>query len=359
MTEAETSAVAEAAAETAAEVAAEVAPEAEADTRMLVEEWMSRDPECVASLTPLSDVAAMMGIRRHSCVVVVDNQKAVGLISERDLVRELSRVLNGQVADATASDAMSAPVVTVDCGQPLDEATRVMASNKIRRLVVVNAEQAIVGIVTQSDLMRAHVESAKQQQQVLEAQVAERTAELESAVEQLETLSRVDPLMGIGNRRAMEESLAIAHQRSLRYQRTYSVILLDVDKFKPYNDTYGHPRGDRVLRDVAREVTACVRMLDRVYRYGGEEILVLLPETGPEGTVAVAERIRHSVAALAIEHRSSEHEILTVSAGIATSVPRGDGSIPGVLDLLAAADRSLYNAKGSGRNRLGPVETPD
>ncbi|NNF67243.1 MAG: GGDEF domain-containing protein, partial [Gammaproteobacteria bacterium] len=307
----------------------------------------------------ISEVSLLMSQRKHSCVIVCEQDKAVGLISERDVVRVLAEVLSGKAADMTAGDFMSSPVISIQSDRSVEEAYRLMRSRGIRRLLVADEHNAPAGILTQSDLMRAHLQTVEHYQKTLEARVAERTARLESANEQLEALARVDPLMNIGNRRAMEEALAVAHQRSLRYQRTYSIILLDVDKFKAFNDTYGHPRGDRVLRDIAREVTGCVRNLDTVYRYGGEEVLILLPETDTDGAMMVADRIRSAVAGMETEHRSSEHKVVTISAGIATSVPRKDGSIPGVLDLLGAADQSLYQAKDEGRNRLGRVVKPE
>lgn len=318
---------------------------------------MSRAVDRVARDTPLAEVAALMGEHEHSCVLVCDDERAVGLISERDMVRALARVLSGEQA-GTAAELMSSPVITIAASEPIDAATRAMTSHRIRRLVAVDADGNLAGLLSQSDLTRAHLARIESHQSLLEARVAERTAELEAVNEQLETLSRIDPLMGIGNRRAMEEALAMAHQRAARYGRSYSVILLDVDHFKLYNDSYGHPRGDRALRDVGAEIAGAIRMLDTAYRYGGEEMLVLLPETGEEGAQSVAERICRSVAALAIEHKGSPQGILTLSAGLATSHPQPDGSSPGILDLLGAADRSLYGAKDSGRNRIGEVAYP-
>lgn len=322
-----------------------------------VEQWMSRDVDRVSTSASLAEVAALMGAHEHSCVLVCDAERPVGLISERDMVRALAAVLSGERA-GTAADLMSSPVVTIAAAEPIDEATRSMTAHRIRRLVAVDHDGNVAGLLSQSDLTRAHLARIEAHQTLLEARVAERTAELEAVNEQLETLSRIDPLMGIGNRRAMEEALAMAHQRATRYARSYSVMLLDIDHFKLYNDTYGHPRGDRVLRDVGAEIASAIRMLDTAYRYGGEEMLVLLPETGEDGARSVAERICRSVAALAIEHRRSPHGIVTLSAGLATSHPQPDGSAPGILDLLDAADRSLYGAKNAGRNRIGAITYP-
>ena len=322
-----------------------------------VDTWMSRELVHVAPDATLVEITSLMSSRERSCVLVCEQSAAVGLITERDLVRILARTLGGE-AVGRAADVMSSPVVTIRAGRPAEEATRRMTEHRIRRLVVVDENDCAVGLVTQSDMVRAHLASIAEHQKQLEARVAERTAELEVANEQLETLSRIDPLMNIGNRRAMEEAMAMAHQRATRYGRTYSVILLDIDHFKAYNDLYGHPRGDRVLRDVGREVTGCTRVLDTVYRYGGEEVLVLLPETAEEGTRAVAERILRSIAALAIEHNGSSFGVVTISAGMATSRPRDDGEVAGNLELLDAADRSLYEAKDAGRNRLGTLLYP-
>lgn len=319
---------------------------------------MSRAVDRVAPDATLAEIAALMGTHHHSCVLVCEGERPVGLISERDLVRVLARVLAGEQA-GTAGDIMSSPVVSIAAGEPVDEASRKMATHRIRRLVVLDDDGVLAGLLSQSDLTRAHLARIEAHQTLLEARVAERTAELESANEQLETLSRIDPLMGIGNRRAMEEALAMAHQRATRYGRAFAVMLLDLDYFKAYNDTYGHPRGDGVLRDFAREAKGAIRMLDTAYRYGGEEVLVLLPETDEEGAQAVADRIVRSVAGLAIEHKGSPHAIVTVSAGLAVALPRPDGTTPRILDLLDAADRSLYAAKEAGRNRVGAVGYPD
>lgn len=185
----------------------------------------------------------------------------------------------------------------------------------------------------------------------LEELVEERTAELKVANERLQELSRVDGLTGIANRRRLDEELDREWKRMLREKRPLSVVLCDIDHFKLYNDTYGHQAGDDCLAKVAQAIKDSVnRPGDLTARYGGEEFCLVLPETSGQGAAQIAELVRMNVAALKLEHKSSEvAEMVTLSLGVATLIP-DTGSQPSVL--VEAADRALYQAKGNGRNRV-------
>lgn len=171
------------------------------------------------------------------------------------------------------------------------------------------------------------------------------------AEEKLASLARTDGLTGLANRRAFDETLALEWRRAARDQTPLSLLLLDIDHFKLFNDAYGHPAGDGCLRRVAAEVQAAVRRpADLAARYGGEEIALLLPNTAAPGAAAVAEQVRVAIERLGIPHAGNgaiDH--VTVSLGVATAIP-GAGSEPGLL--LAAADAALYRAKRDGRNRM-------
>jgi diguanylate cyclase (GGDEF)-like protein len=132
----------------------------------------------------------------------------------------------------------------------------------------------------------------------------------------------------------------------------YSLALFDVDHFKGYNDSYGHPEGDQVLRGIARTLCQVVRTSDSVYRYGGEELLVLLPETPLAGAQVLAERAREAVFDLRIRSAVSPLGWVSVSGGVASSHRPGEGAPLSWHEPLARADAALYEAKQSGRNRV-------
>ena len=163
---------------------------------------------------------------------------------------------------------------------------------------------------------------------------------------ELETLSRTDALTGAQNRRAFDDALKTEVERSKRYGYPLSVILLDLDHFKAINDQYGHPVGDAVLKQFAGVARGAFRESDVVYRYGGEEFAVLLPHTPLEGALIAARRVVKAAAESSLEVGPARLSV-TVSAGVAC-LPGGQA---GAGDIVAAADRALYEAKRGGRNQ--------
>lgn len=189
--------------------------------------------------------------------------------------------------------------------------------------------------------LTARVRAALARKRALERRIL-RTGELER-------LSVIDGLTGVINRRAFDELFERECRRSVRDGRPLSLIMIDIDHFKAYNDHYGHVEGDECLRAVARALQrAALRPGDRVARYGGEEFVMLLPGTNDEGVEHVARALRRVVAALKIPHgHSPTAPYLTISLGVATA-PSGVVASPRAL--IEAADSGLYLAKGNGRN---------
>jgi diguanylate cyclase (GGDEF)-like protein len=184
----------------------------------------------------------------------------------------------------------------------------------------------------------------------LEQVVAERTRELREANLRLERLATTDGLTGVYNHRRFQEALAQETLRSGRNGRPFSVLFLDVDHFKRFNDAMGHPAGDELLRQLAALLARELRSSDLVARYGGEEFGVILADTGKDRALQVAERLR---AAVELElNDTARAPYVTVSVGAATY--GFDGETP--RQLVGAADRALYVAKHTGRNRVAAAD---
>lgn len=168
------------------------------------------------------------------------------------------------------------------------------------------------------------------------------TGELRTMLVRLDEAARTDHLTGLLNRRAFSETFENEVARASRTARPLGVVMLDLDGFKAYNDRHGHPTGDAALRRLSAVLTRTTRSIDHLARVGGEEFAILTPETGPAGTLAMAERLRR-----AIEIEFSERDLLTASFGVATYPENGSD----VAQLFAAADAAMYEAKAAGRNR--------
>lgn len=168
---------------------------------------------------------------------------------------------------------------------------------------------------------------------------------------QLNALATEDGLTGIPNRRKLDESLKKDWNTAVRNQEFISLLLLDIDYFKQYNDHYGHQAGDECLKSVANILKSMVeRATDTVARYGGEEFAVVLPNTPSDGAKVVAERIRKAIENAAITHEYSiVSKKLTVSIGVASFIPQPGQAIESILNV---ADKALYRSKDNGRNRV-------
>ena len=185
-------------------------------------------------------------------------------------------------------------------------------------------------------------------------ELAEFRAELQRLNRELAEQARTDPLTQLGNRLRLREDLDTLHARAQRRGATYSIAMCDLDHFKTYNDTYGHPQGDAALQQVAAIIAADLRTGDSAYRYGGEEFVLLLADASLPGAVKATERIRAAVESLAIPHRGNNPPgILTISAGVAAFTPDIDASA-----IIEQADQAMYTAKQHGRNRVAAPMVP-
>lgn len=282
----------------------------------------------------LSEVVTTMRDTRSSCFMVCDGDSAVGIVTERDIVGLFAGCLsdNKLMLDVPVADVMTPNPYCVREKTTLYEALTIAREKRLRHLPVVDANERLVGIVTQADMANTYV------------QLMENQLELEAVNKELQNLSNEDALMKIGNRRAMEADLDYAESVSVRYKNIYAIALIDVDYFKKYNDHYGHQEGDEALKRIAQAIKVRIRKSDKVYRYGGEELLLLMPETDSDGSLTAVDQVRTSIEQLAMVNDESPFGVVTVSVGV---VSRSEGKWR---DMVEAADKALYQAKKDGRN---------
>lgn len=208
--------------------------------------------------------------------------------------------------------------------------------------------------------IHAHSRSYLAQLQRDEAfrELRELQKELEAKNAELQRLSAIDGLTGIPNRRSFDEYIEKEWGRAVREETCLSLLLIDIDFFKKYNDGYGHQGGDDCLQKVAAALAGTMRRAsDMVARYGGEEFAVVLPNTDLEGAMVIAEELRQSVEKLALKHEFSDAgDIVSISLG-AAGIPPQCGDDPA--SLIALADEALYGAKAAGRNRVCAAKKGD
>ncbi|QEX24362.1 hypothetical protein FRZ61_43030 [Hypericibacter adhaerens] len=274
----------------------------------------------------LREAAGRMASHNVGALVVTDDGgKLVGIVSERDLARAIARY-GGGVADRPVSDVMTRSVITCSGHQGVADMLSLMTANHIRHLPVLEGDR-LVGMVS--------------------------TRELTQAYEALQAQANTDALTGLSNRRHFLESLDIEWARSRRYGRPLSVAMIDVDRFKRVNDTYGHEAGDRVLSVLARHFDRQLRAVDRTGRLGGEEFAALFPETDVRGARVACDRLLRAIRGTEVDIDGAKISF-TVSIGLTRANPGPDGN-PGTEDpaaILKRADGLLYAAKSQGRDRI-------
>ncbi len=288
----------------------------------------------------LDDALALLDMPSDAVVIMREN-RPVGILTAKDAVR----LIGGAVSFAEPVERfMSTPLDTVGPTLNIREALDYLQERHFKRLVVHTERGGLLGLVTQrelvaiaysrwTDLMRNHA-----------LELREVVALLERKAAKLELMAATDHLTGIPNRSRFEERLEQEIERQSRYgEGGFALLLADVDHFKSINDSRGHMHGDEVLKEVARLLTGQMRGIDTIARWGGEEFAALLPHTGPEEAQRVAERLRLTVEGAAI----NAPDAITISVGGTTFQPGETAQM-----LFERADRALYQAKNSGRNRV-------
>lgn len=309
----------------------------------------------------------MDGIKFSFPVLVVEDNLLMRKILEASLKEagyEVVSTENGREAFELYGKGYY-PIILTDWVMPeMDglELCRVIRENQSDRYTYIilltsqdSKEDIIKGLEAGAD--EYLVKPVNQAELTVRLKTARRILDLESSLktslEEIKTLSLKDSLTGIFNRRYLNERLPQEIRRAYRYERPMSLIMLDIDHFKSVNDTYGHQAGDMVLKECADCITGSIRKeIDWPARFGGEEFVIVLPETDLSGSLVVAERLRQQVAGKAVRASGGVDIRITVSLGVASFDPRHERE-PVTAEIIAArADQCLYQAKNEGRNRV-------
>ncbi len=293
-----------------------------------VKEYMTSPILSVDNDATLKEVADFMNSHKTSVVLVRNkNHGYIGVVTDADFTHKVA-VKEYSVNTTTIESIMSAPIKAVDGSIFMADANGIMCQSGIRHLAVTENGE-FIGLLSAMNFFEYY----------------------KDVEEHLSNLAIHDGLTGIYNRRYFDETLAREWKRTMREKAPLSLIMLDIDYFKKYNDTYGHQAGDECLRQVATTISGALRRpADMAARYGGEEFVVVLPNLKLEDSAKFGETIRAKIEALKMEHKQSDaNPFITVSLGIASVVP---SSISSYEELVGAADKALYSAKNKGRNRV-------
>ena len=293
-----------------------------------VKEYMTSPILSVENDATLKEVADFMSSHKSSVVLVKNKTHGyIGVVTDADFTHKVA-VKEYPVNNKTVESILSAPIKAVDGSMFMSDANGIMRQSGIRHLAVTEKGE-FIGLLSAMNFFEYY----------------------KDVEEYLSNLAIHDGLTGIYNRRYFDETLAREWKRTKREKSPLSLIMLDIDYFKKYNDTYGHQAGDGCLIKVATAISGALRRpADMAARYGGEEFAVILPNFELENATQFGETIRAKIEALKIEHRQSDvNPFITASLGLACIVPSSKSS---PRELIEAADKALYSAKNNSRNCL-------
>ncbi len=339
--------------------------------RTQVGTWMTTHPLTASENDTVQIVSEAMTERSVGSAVVVRGEEVVGLITDRDVLNKVVARRLSPAQMAVHEIMTSAPAVA-KVEDEFEAVYETLSRLTVRHLPVVS-QGKLVGIVSMRDVFRF-------KERILERLVAEKSgllATYQSALDhdgrinhllleldRMKSQAITDELTGLNNRRYFQNRMEEEFSRARRYQRRLSIALCDIDRFKQLNDAYGHPGGDDVLSDVAKllqnslkvqHMLTSFRRSDVVIRFGGEEFVIIFPETDEKGAYLACERVRKTIAGFPFLSKRLEKPIqVTMSFGVASFPVHSSSSE----DLVACADEALYVAKNSGRNRVMIVSRP-
>ena len=327
---------------------------------VLIRDLMTKNVIQVTAKTLLKTIYKTMRDNKLSSVVVSKQNVPIGIITNSDMVNILAEAIsNDSNKKITADTFMSSPPVVFNSDMSAFEALFLAQTRSIKHLPVVDEQNKLCGMVAPAQLLKSNYRLIEAQSEL--ARVVESNKKLYklNIDESTSTDSpHEDRLLNIGNRHFMQMDLQFTHELSLRYDRRYSIILVDVDYYESYYDHYGFEQSIQMLRRIVEFLKQSLRGSDRLYRFQDATILILLPETGLDSTNLLADRLVEGLAKLAIPNIKCPTGVITASAGVASEEPENYKDINWE-QLLERAEKALATAEEMGRNQIAISEGPD
>lgn len=321
------------------DVLASVDPVLMMERKTLADVLNKRRIDMVSFSASTEDILTQL-INAEDAVLVSENGKLVGIVTTKDAIRLIKENADTQ---APIGRYMTSPVWTINQQETIKSAIEHLKEKKYKRAIVVSDEGALVGVVTQRELVDITYGRWAELMKLHAHELGELVHMLKSENQVLQKETLTDPLTGVGNRRRINQIIESEIGRYYRHSMVpFSVLLLDIDFFKKINDAHGHLVGDQVLKGLCKKILAMLRVSDEIARWGGEEFAVLLPTANKEHATTLAERIRADIAKTDFDGMR-----VTVSIGVAEYV-RGES----LEELLGRVDQALYTAKQGGRNKV-------
>ncbi|WP_345993260.1 diguanylate cyclase [Sulfurimonas sp. HSL-1716] len=290
----------------------------------------------------LCDIIGMMDDTMYDCVILMDeNNKAVGIITTKDVIRFFNGNINMQ---ESARLHMISPLLTVDYNTTIKDALSFIKDKHFKRLIITNSSGDTIGQITQEELLARIYSRWAEIMRTSQNKLEEVNKVLNEKASQYEMLSATDKLTGIYNRGKFEVELNSEIQRAKRYKSDpFSIIFFDVDNFKRINDTYGHPVGDVVLKKITNLFKTGLRATDVFARWGGEEFAIIMPNTILEKAAAAAEKLRQMIE----KEDMKDVGCVTCSFGVSEFLQDDE-----MQSIIIRTDNAMYKAKRKGKNKV-------
>lgn len=284
---------------------------------------------------PTKEAIMLLENDLDDALIILKDQKAVGIVTARDVLKIFANNLS---LDVPISNYMSSPLQTLRENTTVKEALDFITKKHFKRVIIANRDGDIIGLISQSELTRLLYNKWMD--------LTRKSLDIAKKAIEFEKIAMMDPLTQAYNRAKFEKVIEAEEERISRYKISYySIIIIDIDNFKLINDTYGHNVGDNILKDFVANVQKYLRKNDMLFRWGGEEFIIFLPQTECMKAIIAAEKVRNVIEKYRFGYGPKS---ITCSLGVSGKRDMSDD----ITNIIKRADSALYTAKRGGKNRV-------